>query len=104
MADPAGRVETWVCRRLLAGNAGSNSAGCMDICLLRVLCCQGIGLCDLPITRPEELYECGVSLCDLETSTKRHLRPEYGCWATRKRKGGGVKIPISPMTAEVNNA
>jgi hypothetical protein len=28
----------WVCGRSLAGTLGSNPAGCMVVCLLRVLC------------------------------------------------------------------
>jgi hypothetical protein len=36
---------------------------------------SGRGLCDGPITRPEESYLCGVSEFDLETSTMRSPRP-----------------------------
>jgi len=43
----AARAKTWVFGRSLAGIAGSNPAGCM----LSVT-----GLCDGPITRPEESY------------------------------------------------
>ena len=32
-------------------------------------------VCDGPITRPEESSECGVSECNLETSTTRRPRP-----------------------------
>jgi len=32
------RSEAWVCGRSLAGIAGSNPAGGMDVCLLWVLC------------------------------------------------------------------
>jgi len=34
----AARSKAWVCGRSLAGIAGLNPAGCMAICLLRVLC------------------------------------------------------------------
>jgi hypothetical protein len=35
------RSQAWVCGRSLAGIAGSNPAGVMDICLLlSVVCCQ----------------------------------------------------------------
>ena len=34
----AGRSKAWVCGRSLAEIAGSNPAGAMDVCLLRVLC------------------------------------------------------------------
>jgi hypothetical protein len=50
--------------RLVAGVAGSNPAGGIDICLLClyvVLSCVGGGLCDGMITRPEESYR--VSVC-----------------------------------------
>jgi len=54
------RSKVWVCCRLHPGNAGSNSAGDMDVCCE---CCAllGRGLCDGLITRPEESY-C-ASLC-----------------------------------------
>jgi hypothetical protein len=41
--------------RLLAGIAGSNPEGSMDI-LLCQCCVSGRGLCGLLITRPEETY------------------------------------------------
>jgi len=63
----AARSKAWVCGRSLAGIVGSNPAGSMDICLLCVL--SGRGLCDGPITRPEESYRLWcVVVCDLETS------------------------------------
>jgi hypothetical protein len=45
--------------RLVAGIAGSNPTRAMDVyflCLCAVLSCVGRGLCDGPITRPEESY------------------------------------------------
>jgi len=47
------RSKTRVCGRSLAGVAGSNPAGGMDVCLFE--CCVW-GLCDKPIPRPEESY------------------------------------------------
>jgi len=32
--------KAWVCDRLLAGIAGSNLTGGMDVCLVCVVCCQ----------------------------------------------------------------
>ena len=32
------RSKAWVCGRSIAGIAGSNPAGGIDVCLLRVLC------------------------------------------------------------------
>jgi hypothetical protein len=34
----AARSKAWVCGRLLAGIAGSNPSGGMDVCLLCMLC------------------------------------------------------------------
>jgi hypothetical protein len=56
---------------MLAGIAGSNPAGGMDVCC-ECYVLSGRGLCDRSITREEE---CGVSECDLETSTMRRPRP-----------------------------
>ena len=51
----AARSRAWVCGSLLAGIAGSNPAGVMDIyCDYCVL--SGRGLCDVLITRPKESY------------------------------------------------
>jgi hypothetical protein len=62
----AERSKTSVYGRLLAGIGGSNPAGGMDVCCE---CCvlSGRGLCDRPITRPEESYRLWcVNECDLE--------------------------------------
>ena len=48
-------------RPLACWTAGSNPAGGIDACLVNVLCCADIGLCDGPIPRPEESY--GVCVC-----------------------------------------
>jgi hypothetical protein len=34
------RPTTWVCGLSRAAIVGSNAVGAMDVCLLRVLCCQ----------------------------------------------------------------
>jgi hypothetical protein len=49
----AARSKRWVCGRSLAGIAGSNPTGSMDVCCE---CCvlSGSGLCVGLITRPEE--------------------------------------------------
>ena len=40
MISGAARSEMWACRYALAGIAGSNPAGGMDVCFLLVLCGQ----------------------------------------------------------------
>ena len=54
----AAQSKVWACCRSVAGIAGSNSAGVMDVCLLCVVCCvlSGRGLCDGPITSPVDSY------------------------------------------------
>jgi hypothetical protein len=57
--------KAWVCGRWLAGIAGSNSAGGMNVCLFRVLCevfATGLSLIQRSPTK------CGVSECDRGTS------------------------------------
>ena len=51
------RSKAWVCGHSLAGIAGSNPAGGMDVCLLWMLCVVGRGLCVGLITRPEKSYK-----------------------------------------------
>jgi hypothetical protein len=55
----------------------------MDVCLLClyvVLSCVGRGLCDGPITRPEESYHMFLNLCDKKPQRSR-TRPNLGCRA-----------------------
>ena len=76
-----------VCGRSLAGIAGSNSAGGIDICDSCEWCVlSGRGLCDGPIPRPEESYRlCCVIVCDPETSKMRRPWPALGCSAREKK-------------------
>ena len=91
------QITAWVSHNSLAGFEGSNPAGVMDVCLL---CCMlsGRSTCAGPITVQRSPNECGVSDCDLETSTMRRTRftstvearktvvcPVMG---TKPRKGG----------------
>ena len=56
--------KAWVCGCSLAGNAGSNPVGGMDVCLLWIFCVlSGRGLYVGPITRPEEFYCVRVCVC-----------------------------------------
>ena len=69
----AERSKARVYGRSIAGIAGSNPAGRMDVCPLCVL--SGRGLCDGLITRPEESYRLWcVLVCDLGTSRMRRLK------------------------------
>ena len=81
----AERSKTSVCDRSLAGIAGSNPTGGMDVCIFEcfVLSCRG--LCNEPIPRLEEPYRLWcVILCDLETWMMRQPWPALGC-CTRKK-------------------
>ena len=64
----AARSKAYVYGRSPAAIVGSNPTGDMNVCLLSVLCVV-IGLCDEPITRPEESYRLWcVVVCDLENT------------------------------------
>jgi hypothetical protein len=55
--------KAWVYGRSLSGIAGLNPAGGMDVCCeCGVVCLSGTGLCDGPITRPEDFYRVCVLL------------------------------------------
>jgi hypothetical protein len=77
-----------VCGHSLARIAGSNPAGDMDVSLSSEYCVlSGEGLCDEPITHPEEFYRlCRVIVCDVETSRMRRPWPALGCWVRKKIK------------------
>jgi hypothetical protein len=54
---------------------------CFDCCVF-----SDTGLCEEPITRPEESYRLWcVVVCDLETSWMRRPWPSVGCRAKRKK-------------------
>jgi hypothetical protein len=77
----AARSKAYICRRSPAEIRGSNPTGCMDVCLVWVLCVVR-GLCDELMTRPEESYRLWwVVVCDLETSWMRRPWPTGGCRA-----------------------
>jgi hypothetical protein len=75
MADTGGHaVEGVVLQPLACWHYGFESRrerGCLSLVSV-VLRGMGRGLCDGPITRPDESYRvCGVSECDREASTRR---------------------------------
>ena len=77
-----------VCGRSLAGIAGSNPAGDMDVSLslslVSVVCCQ-VEVCAMGrLLVQRSPTESGVSECDLETSIMGRPRPIEGCWAIKK--------------------
>jgi hypothetical protein len=76
VAEPS---KACVCGRWLAGIAGSNPAGGMDVLsLVSVVCCQvEVFTAGRSLAR-RSLNDCGVSEYDLGTSTMRSLRPTGG--------------------------
>ena len=60
--------KAWVCGLLLAGIAGSNPAGAW-MSLVIVVCCEVVGCASGRSLDHKSPTECGVSECDLETST-----------------------------------
>jgi hypothetical protein len=62
----------WFYGRWLAGIAGSNPVGGIEVCLLRILCFVSATGRSLRQRNPAE---CGVSECDRGTSTMRRPRP-----------------------------
>ena len=69
----AARSKAWVYGRSLAGIAGSNATGDIDVCLLRVLC----------VIR-------SLSECDREAPTRRRSWPTRGCRAIKTKYTGYV--------------
>ena len=72
--------KAYVCGSSPVEIVSSNPNGCLDICLLWVLCVlSGSDLCDEMITPPEESYQLWlVVVCDLETSCMRRSWPTGG--------------------------
>jgi hypothetical protein len=83
----AARSKAWVCDCSLAGIAGSNSAGGMDVCLSlwSVVYCQVEVSASgwSPVQRSPT--ESGVSECDREASIMRRPWPATGCCAMEKK-------------------
>jgi hypothetical protein len=70
----AARPKAMVYGHSLTGTTGSNSAGGMDVCLCKCCVLSGRGLCEGPITRPEESYRVWcVELSVIEEPHRRGL-------------------------------
>jgi hypothetical protein len=78
-----GLSKARVCGLSPAGVVVFNPAVGIDVCLVSVGVLSGRGLCDEPITRPEESYRlwCFI-VCDIETSRIRRDWPALGCSIT----------------------
>jgi hypothetical protein len=63
------------------------------------VCCVGSSLCEELITRSEESYRVCLIVCDLETSNVRRPRPDWGSYATQKKKRwhGDVKYRLNVL-------
>jgi len=92
----AARSKAWVCGRSPTEIMGLNPTAGMDICLLWVLCVlSGRGLCDEPITRPEESYRLWcVVVSDLDTSWMRRPWPNGGCCAKKQTNKETSRIRV----------
>jgi hypothetical protein len=78
----AARSKAWVYGRSPSGIAASNPVGAWKSVYCEYFLLSGRGLCDGPISRPEESNRVWcVSVYDLETSKMRLPRPELGCCA-----------------------
>jgi hypothetical protein len=70
--DGLQQLACWDC-----GFESCRRHGCLSV--VSVVCLSGRGLCDGLITRPEESYRLWcVTVCDLETSRLRRLKPASG--------------------------
>ena len=103
------RLEhTCTCSRFVSGIAGSNRVEGTDSCILFVVCCVGGGLSDELITRIEESYRLCTYLCvrvsnfvcDLENSTLRRLRPQWGCCTTETKIRKKIPFPYTRLLSD----
>jgi hypothetical protein len=75
----AAQCKVWACGRSVHGIAGSNSAGGMNVCLLRAVCCQREVAAKGRSLTQRISTACGVTECDREVSTVRRPWPKRGC-------------------------
>jgi hypothetical protein len=91
IADAVSRAIFWVCGRSLAGIAGSNPAGSMDVYLLWVLCVVRYRCLRQADQSFRGVLPSVVRLRVISKPSKvRKSRPTHGCWAVKKgrRKKG----------------
>jgi hypothetical protein len=96
----AARSKAWVCGRSLAGIAGANPAGNMDVCLLWEVVLSGSGLCVGLITHPDESYR----VCVLLSVIRYNNNPPHLHWGGRRfeSKNGSkatIKTRLLPSTS-----
>jgi hypothetical protein len=87
----AARSKAWFRGSSLAGIAGSNPAGGMDVCVS-----SGRDLYFGLITRPEENYRAWC-VCDLGSSTVRKPKPTVGSRVIRKPISFVLYVSILPF-------
>jgi hypothetical protein len=78
----AERSTARFCGHLLTGIVGSNAAGGMDVC--RVLCCLREVCATSWSLVQRSPTDCGVSVCDPETTRMRRSWSELGCCARER--------------------
>ena len=83
----AARSKAWVCGGSLPGIVGSNRAGGMDVCLLRVLCVVRQRYLRRADHSSRGVLPSVVCLneCDREASIMRRPWPNKGCCAMEKK-------------------
>jgi hypothetical protein len=93
--------KSQVCGQLLAWIVGLNRAGCMGESLSRLslLCCQVEVSAAGRFLVQKSSIDCGVSVCDLRTSTVMRLRHEFGCCATGRYRVSWVSslVDLFPL-------
>ena len=77
------RSKAWVCDLSLAEIVGANPVGGTDVCC--VLCCQAEVSAPVWSIVQKTPKDCGVSVCDDESSIMWRPWPNMGCFAMVKK-------------------
>ena len=89
----AERSKARVCGTSLAGIAGSNPAGGMDVCLLCVVCCRvEISATGRSLVQRSLADLWCVTMCYLETSQIRRPWPALGCCAEDEEEEEDISL------------